>query len=241
MKEKIKKYSKSFGKKEKVLNYTSNIYQLTRPSKVGEVMALIRQCQPKSLKEWEKYYFKYAFTKTKEPVKISKKNLEELGERLYIKLTECVIPEWIAAFKEITKKDCIDYIKELTITRTYDGYLLEKSVIHDNLAKIFPEIKFEESAPELDHACDIDYLGYVGKYAFGIQIKPITANANFGNYNISERMQQSFEQFELDYKGKVFIIFSSRESNKKVIRNTDVIDDVRLEIDRLKNIQDWKE
>ena len=41
----IKKYSKNFGKKEKVLNYASNTYQLTRPSKVGEVMALIRECQ----------------------------------------------------------------------------------------------------------------------------------------------------------------------------------------------------
>ena len=30
-----RKYAKSFGKKEKVLNYTSNTYQLTRPSKVG--------------------------------------------------------------------------------------------------------------------------------------------------------------------------------------------------------------
>lgn len=40
----IKKYAKPFGKKEKVLNYTSNTYQLTRPSKVGTVMALIREC-----------------------------------------------------------------------------------------------------------------------------------------------------------------------------------------------------
>ena len=49
----IKKYAKPFGKKEKVLNYTSNTYQLTRPSKVGTVMALIRECQPASLDEWE--------------------------------------------------------------------------------------------------------------------------------------------------------------------------------------------
>ena len=49
----IKKYGKSFGKKEKVLNYASNTYQLTRPSKVGQVMALIRECQPKALEEWD--------------------------------------------------------------------------------------------------------------------------------------------------------------------------------------------
>ena len=55
-----KKYGKSFGKKEKVLNYASNTYQLTRPNKVGEVMALIRECQPKALEEWEDIYFKKA-------------------------------------------------------------------------------------------------------------------------------------------------------------------------------------
>ena len=56
-KPKIKKVAKSFGKKEKVLNYTSNNYQLTRPPKVGAVMALIRECQPTSFEEWEAFYF----------------------------------------------------------------------------------------------------------------------------------------------------------------------------------------
>lgn len=45
------KHGKAFGKKEKVLNYASNTYQLTRPGKVGAVMALIRECQPKALEE----------------------------------------------------------------------------------------------------------------------------------------------------------------------------------------------
>ena len=62
------KQSKSFGKKEKVLNYTSNTYHLTRPKKVGAVMELIRMCQPKSFEDWEKFYFEKAHTKTKEPM-----------------------------------------------------------------------------------------------------------------------------------------------------------------------------
>lgn len=36
----IKRYSKEFGKKEKVLNYATQTYQLSRPNKVGAVMAL---------------------------------------------------------------------------------------------------------------------------------------------------------------------------------------------------------
>lgn len=237
-KKEIKKYAKSFGKKEKILNYTSNTYQLTRPNKVGEVMALIRECQPKSLEEWEKFYFEKAYTKTKEPIKITKKTIEELGERLYAKITEVVIPEWTEAFKDLTLEDCKEYIYQVTIVRTFDGFLLEKSVINDGLSKIFPEVKFEESDPELDHAGDIDYIGKVGSKAFGIQIKPITANANFGNYKITERMSRSFQAFEKKYGGKVFVIFSKRNGNKKEIINKEVIEEIKNEIDRLKNIQD---
>lgn len=44
----------------------------------------------------------------------------------------------------------------------------EKSVVNDGLAKTFPDVLFEESDPELDHAGDIDYVAKVGTYQFGI-------------------------------------------------------------------------
>lgn len=210
-----KQYSKEFGKKEKVLNYATQTYQLSRPNKVGAVMALIRQCQPKTFEEWEKWYFENAVTTGKHSAKITKESLEELGERLYVKITEIVIPEWTEAFRQITLQDCIDYIYNLTIRRTYDGFIREKSVIEDNLAKIFPEVRFEESEPELDHAGDIDYLGWVGEKAFGIQIKPVTAQANFGNYSVTERMKLSFEDFTQKFGGKVFVIFSVNDTISK--------------------------
>ncbi len=229
------KHGKSFGKKEKVLNYASNTYQLTRPNKVGAVMALIRECQPKAFAEWEKFYFEKAYTKTKEPVKITKETLDELGERLYSKITEVVIPEWSAAFKNLTLQDCREYIYQVTIVRTFDGFLLEKSVINDGLAKIFREVEFAESDPDLDHAGDIDYIGKVGNRAFGIQIKPITANANFGNYKITERMRGSFDAFEEKYGGKVFVVFSTKTGNQKDIVNKEIIEKIRKEIERLQN------
>ncbi len=228
-KSRLKRYSKEFGKKEKVLNYACQTYQLSRPNKVGAVMALIRECQPKSFEEWEKFYFEKAATNTKTPIKITKETLEELGERLYIKIKEIVIPEWTAAFSQLTLQDCVDYIVNLTINRTYDGFLREKSVVTDNLAKLFSEVKFEESDSELDHAGDIDYLGWVGKKAFGIQIKPVTARASFGNYSPSERMKASFEEFTRKYGGKVFIVFSVDDK----IVNEEVIKLITDEIKRL--------
>ena len=138
----MKKYSKEFGKKEHVLNYACQLYQLSRPAKVGAVMALIRECQPNTFEEWESWYFENAFTATKKPEKLTKEALVELGERLYAKITTFVIPEWEEAFKTLTLQDCIDYIYNLTINRTYDGFIREKSVVNDGLAKIFPDLVF---------------------------------------------------------------------------------------------------
>ena len=48
-------------------------------NKEGAVSELTRKCCPKSLKDWREYYYKNVY---------SKQHLEELGRRLYIKITE---------------------------------------------------------------------------------------------------------------------------------------------------------
>lgn len=232
MAKEFKRYSLDFGKKEKVLNYTCQTYQLSRPRNVGTVMALIRECQPQTIEEWETWYFENAQTDGKNQIKITKEHLSELGIRLHEKIKTIVIPEWQEAFESLTPQDCITYIHNLTINRTFDGYIREKSVVYDGLAKVFPEIKFEESPPELVHAGDVDYMGFVGEKAFGIQVKPMTAKSNFGNYSPSERMKASFADFEDDFGGKVFIVFSLDGE----IGNKTVIDDIRAEIERLSTL-----
>ena len=47
-----KKYGKDFGEKEFLLNYGNRRWGLTKTAKVGEVMALIRACQPNTFQEW---------------------------------------------------------------------------------------------------------------------------------------------------------------------------------------------
>lgn len=227
----MKTYSMKFGKKERVLNYACQTYQLSRPNKVGAVMSLIRECQPDSFEQWEAWYFENAQTVGKNPVKISKDTLTELGERLYAKIQEFVIPEWMAAFEELTKEDCVDYIYNLTINRTYDGFVREKSVVNDGLAKMFPDVVFEESTPEQDHAGDVDYIARIGNKAIGIQIKPVTAQANFGGYSLTERMRKSFQEFKEKYGGEVFVVFSVDGE----IGNREVVEKIKNEIERLKN------
>lgn len=219
-------------KKELLLNHACQLYHLTRPNKVGEVMSLIRQCQPASFEEWESWYFENAKTSAKVPTKITRETLQELGERLYVKMTELVIPQIKDAICNITKEDCISYVYNLTINRTYDGYLREKSVVNDGLAKKFKNVVFEESDPELDHAGDIDYVAKVGNYQFGIQVKPLTANANFGGYSLTERMRISFESFTEQFGGKVFVVYSM----KGEIANEEVFDEISKEIERLSHL-----
>ena len=193
-------------------------------------MALIRECQPKTIEEWEKWYFENAKTAGKNIYKITKETLTELGERLYAKITEVVIPEWQEAFAQLTEQDCIDYIFNLTINRTYDGYIREKSVVNDGLAKLFPELSFEESDSELDHAGDIDYIAKIGEKAIGFQIKPTTAKSNFGNYSPSERMKANFNDFTAKYGGKVFVVFSLDGE----IANNEVTEEIKAEVERLR-------
>lgn len=145
--------------------------------------------------------------------------VKTLAEQLYSKLKKGKPTE----LNELTLEDCIVFIN-----RT-DGFIREKSVIEDNLAKEFPNVRFEESDPELDHAGDIDYLGWVGEKAFGIQIKPITATANFGNYSATERMKASFKDFSKKYGGNVFVVFSEKEK----IKNVEVIAQITAEIELL--------
>jgi len=47
-------------------------------------------------------------------------------------------------------------------------------------------------------------------------------------------MSASFQDFERKYGGKVFVVFSTRTGDKKVIRNKDIVDEIRTEIERLK-------
>ncbi len=102
------------------------------------------------------------------------------------------------------------------------------------IQKAFLQIRFDvfEAEHSSDLCGDIDYLGWVGNKAFGIQIKPITAKANFGDYSVSERMKASFEEFTENFAGKVFIIFSLDGE----IGNAEVLVQIEDEIKRLRTL-----
>jgi len=83
--------------KEWILNQANMRWGLTKKNKVGAVSDEIRKCAPKFLREWEEHYYKRVYPK---------EHLENLGRRLYIKITEVCQAE----IESIAEQDCIDFI-----------------------------------------------------------------------------------------------------------------------------------
>ena len=205
--------------KEWILNQANMRWGLTRKTKVGSVAELIRKCVPKTLQEWEKYYLMNAY---------SKEHLEQLGKTLFIKVTDVCKAE----IEDVTEKDCINFIYNLVINRTFDGYQSEIQTVYGQLGKIL-EVKIEAAPDEWDRGYNVDYFIKVKDRYIGLQIKP--AGYEYITQIINEREQQkkTHEKFTVKYGGRVFYIFSITEGKNKIIQNPEVIEEIKKEIERL--------
>lgn len=207
--------------KEWILNSSLNRFQLNFKRNVGPTSESIRQCAPKTLDEWREYYFKNVR---------SKEHIESLGKKLYIKITEVIQAE----VEDITEQDCIHYMMQLVIDRTFDGYMTEIKTVYGQLEKELG-IKIEPASDEWDRHYNVDFFIKVGDKFIGIQIKPINQGIQLSQIFKEKDLQlKSHESFTKQYGGKVFYIFSSKAGDKKEIRNKEVIDEIKHEIERLK-------
>ncbi len=206
--------------KEWILNQANMRWGLTKKNKVGPVSELIRKCFPKYLRDWEEFYYKNAY---------SKKHLEELGRRLYIKITEVCQAE----IESITEEDCINFIINLVIDRTYDGYQSEIQTIYGQLQQALG-VKVEPAPDEWDRRYNVDFFIKVNEQYIGLQIKPAGYAYITQIINELEFQKKTHEKFTAKYGGKVFYVISIKEGKKKIIHNSDVIGEIRKEIERLK-------
>ncbi|HPN37878.1 MAG TPA: MjaI family restriction endonuclease [Melioribacteraceae bacterium] len=200
--------------KEWILNTTMNRFQLNFKRNVGATSDEIRKCAPKSVDEWENYYFKNV--KTKE-------HLHELGQKLFIKISEVVKYE----VETITENHCIDYMVNMVIKRTYEGYKNEINTIYGYIEKELG-VKPEPAPDEWDRKYNVDFYIKIGKYFLGIQIKPINKNVQLPEiFKEQEIQKKSHIYFKDNYGGNVFYVFSDSVDGKKRIYNPQVIDDIK--------------
>ncbi len=206
--------------KEWILNSATNRFQLNFKRNVGAVSEAIRKCAPKNLEEWKQYYFKNIR---------SKEHIEELGRKLYIKITEVIVSE----VEEVTEEDCIEYMLQLVIDRTYDGYMTEIRTVYGQLQN-FLDVKIEAAPDEWDRLFNVDFFIKVSDRYIGLQIKPASGVSHIPEI-FKERNQQlaTHRKFAERYGGKVFYIVSVKEGKNKIIYNKEVIDEILAEIKRL--------
>lgn len=210
--------------KEWLLNSAMNRFQLNFKKNVGTTSESIRKCAPKSLEEWREYYY----TNVR-----SESHIEELGKKLYIKITEVIQSE----VQDITEQDCIEYMKQMVIERTYDGYTTEIQTIYGQL-QIVLDTKIESAPDEWDRLFNVDFFIKVGEQYIGLQIKPINSGVQLPEIHKEYALQaKTHEKFRKQYGGKVFYIYSEKINGKKVISNMQVIEEIRAEIDRMRELQ----
>ena len=129
--------------KEWILNAATGRWQLNFKRNVGAVAEEIRKCEPKSLEEWRDYYFAHVR---------SAEHLEELGRRLYVKISEVMRAE----LEDISEEDCIHYLFHLVLNRTFEGYQTEKTTVYGQLEKLL-EIKIQPAPDQWDRLYNVDF------------------------------------------------------------------------------------
>lgn len=212
---------------EWVLNLAFNRWQLNRPRYVGKLSEAIRQCAPRNLDEWEQYYLNEVKPEGEMLADTMEKHLQEVGRRLYEKISQQLREE----IEAITEQDCIRYVREVIIKRTYQGYRTEKRIASEQLQKLLG-MQLEPAPDEWDRQYNVDFFVRVVNGVIGIQIKPITYEQSQTLHSWREWMKISHLQFETEYNGKVFIIFSAKRGGQVIIHNPEVVEEIRQEIIR---------
>jgi hypothetical protein len=207
--------------KEWILNSAMNRFQLNFKRNVGPTSESIRKCAPRTLEEWREYYFKNVR---------SKEHIEKLGKKLYVKITEVIQSE----VEEITEQDCIDYMFQIVLDRTFDGYMTEIKTIYGQLEKEL-RVKIEPAPDEWDRLYNVDFYIKIGDNFIGIQIKPVNQGIQLSQiFKEKELQHKSHDKFTKEYGGKVFYVFSAKSGEKKVIVNKEVIGEILKEIELLR-------
>lgn len=220
-------------KRETLLNYGMNRWGLNKAQSVGPTSELIRNCAPTNYQAWVEYYFSHAVQKKKGGLQITREYLHELGEDLYLRLSENVHSE----LESITEEECIDYVYNLVINRTYEGYTTEIETIYGQLEKALGW-KIEAAPDEWDRTLAVDFYIKVKECCFvGIQIKPISTHNSINQYQWIEQNRSNHKKFTEKYNGKVFFVFSRKNAQgKKQIENLEVIEYIKQEIERLSKL-----
>ncbi len=114
--------------------------------------------------------------------------------------------------------------------------LRKKNTIYGKL-KIALGYDIKSVPDKWDRLYNVDFYIKIGDNYIGLQIKPVNKGIQLPQIYKEKKLQESTHQkFESEFGGKVFYVFSTKINDKKVIVNSEVIDEIRKEINRLEQI-----
>lgn len=197
---------------------------LNKTKSVGPVALWIRECAPKNIQDWQRFYLK----KLAEHLRQQDINLnpEEyittLGQKLFIKVSETLSSE----IEEVTEEDCVQYIKNLLIKRTFEGYHNEIKTIYGYLENVLGE-KIQPAPDKWDKLYNVDFYIKRGDKIIGLQIKPITYDQLPEIHKWRKWLERTHEKFKKEQGGDVFILFTTTKDRKKIIHNHEIIKEIK--------------
>ena len=168
--------------------------------------------------------------KKRNGIQVTREYIEDLGQKLYVKLSEVVQNE----LGSIQEDECIDYAYNLVLNRTYEGYRSEVETVYGQLEDIL-NVKIQPAPDAWDRTFNVDFYIEAGKKFIGLQIKPISSGQALNQYQWIKMHEVNHKNFLEKFGGHVFFIFSIKSGNKKKIYNAEVIEEIRREIEILKN------
>ena len=139
-----------------------------------------------------------------------------------VKISETLTAE----INDVTEADCIEYIRNLIINRTYEGYHNEVKTIYEYLENIL-RIKIYPAPDKWDRLYNVDFYLRTPNRLIGFQIKPLTYEQLPEIHKWRKWLERTHEKFKKDKGGEVFIIFTTTKDRKKVIYNQEVIEQIR--------------
>lgn len=196
--------------KEWILNMATNRWGLNKKNSVGPVSLWIRECNPKTVEHWKNFYYNKLseFLRSKGIDLSPQEYIKNIASKLYVKITENIQAE----IERVTEEDCFQYIHNLVINRTYEGYMTEINTVYGKLQHDLG-VQIEPAPDEWDRLYNVDFYIQIGSKYIGLQIKPITYEQTPQVYKWEKWLSKTHDKFEKDFGGKVFIIFSIKKDN----------------------------
>ena len=137
--------------------------------------------------------------------------------------------------KNTLAKELHKYLPHLREEKCYDffnGYITEIKTIYGQLERELA-YKIEPAPDKWDRLYNVDFFIKIKEKFIGLQIKPVNQGIQLSQIFKEKGLQEKTHiKFEDEFGGKVFYIYSSKDNGKKIIMNPEVIEEIKMEINR---------